>query len=452
MSLLLSFCVDILITFALQKTTAMHYLKRISDTILQQRLEAMGAVLIVGPKWCGKTTTAEQHAKSVLRLQNPDEREQYLATAAVKPSMLLMGETPRLIDEWQDAPVLWDAVRTMVDKRMETGQFILTGSNAVDESKIRHSGTGRISRMTMGTMSLWESGESNGKISLTDLFNRPDLDIDGIESPMSVEQLIFAACRGGWPAAINAKTDKNALAVVKDYVASVCESDVSRVDGVRRNPKLANLILRSYARNVSTLAKTSSLLDDVTASENISCSRTTFEDYVAALERLFVIQDMAAWCPAIRSKSAIRSGLKRGFCDPSIAVALLQQTPESMCTQLKTFGFVFEQMCIRDLKAYTNDFFSYVGYYHDRFGLESDMVVHLGDGRYALAECKLGSREINEGAGHLIQLRNLIRKHNASEPQAIIREPDLMMVLTGGKMAYRREDGVCVIPLACLKD
>ena len=430
----------------------MHYLKRISDTILQQRLEAMGAVLIVGPKWCGKTTTAEQHAKSVLRLQNPDEREQYLATAAVKPSMLLMGETPRLIDEWQDAPVLWDAVRTMVDKRMETGQFILTGSNAVDESKIRHSGTGRISRMTMGTMSLWESGESNGKISLTDLFNRPDLDIDGIESPMSVEQLIFAACRGGWPAAINAKTDKNALAVVKDYVASVCESDVSRVDGVRRNPKLANLILRSYARNVSTLAKTSSLLDDVTASENISCSRTTFEDYVAALERLFVIQDVAAWCPAIRSKSAIRSGLKRGFCDPSIAVALLQQTPESMCTQLKTFGFVFEQMCIRDLKAYTNDFFSYVGYYHDRFGLESDMVVHLGDGRYALAECKLGSREINEGAGHLIQLRNLIREHNASEPQAVIREPDLMMVLTGGKMAYRREDGVCVIPLACLKD
>lgn len=430
----------------------MHYLKRISDTILQQRLEAMGAVLIVGPKWCGKTTTAEQHAKSVLRLQNPDEREQYLATAAVKPSMLLMGETPRLIDEWQDAPVLWDAVRTMVDKRMETGQFILTGSNAVDESKIRHSGTGRISRMTMGTMSLWESGESNGKISLTDLFNRPDLDIDGIESPMSVEQLIFAACRGGWPAAINAKTDKNALAVVKDYVASVCESDVSRVDGVRRNPKLANLILRSYARNVSTLAKTSSLLDDVTASENISCSRTTFEDYVAALERLFVIQDVAAWCPAIRSKSAIRSGLKRGFCDPSIAVALLQQTPESMCTQLKTFGFVFEQMCIRDLKAYTNDFFSYIGYYHDRFGLESDMVVHLGDGRYALAECKLGSREINEGAGHLIKLRNLIREHNASEPQAIIREPDLMMVLTGGKMAYRREDGVCVIPLACLKD
>ena len=428
----------------------MHYLKRISDTILQQRLEAMGAVLIVGPKWCGKTTTAEQHAKSVLRLQNPDERDQYLATAAVKPSMLLMGETPRLIDEWQDAPVLWDAVRTMVDKRMETGQFILTGSNAVDE--IRHSGTGRISRMTMGTMSLWESGESNGKISLTDLFNRPDLDIDGIESPMNVEQLIFAACRGGWPAAINAKTDKNALAVVKDYVASVCESDVSRVDGVRRNPKLANLILRSYARNVSTLAKTSSLLDDVTASENISCSRTTFEDYVAALERLFVIQDVAAWCPAIRSKSAIRSGLKRGFCDPSIAVALLQQTPESMCTQLKTFGFVFEQMCIRDLKSYTNDFFSYVGYYHDRFGLESDMVVHLGDGRYALAECKLGSREINEGAGHLIKLRNLIREHNASEPQAIIREPDLMMVLTGGKMAYRREDGVCVIPLACLKD
>ena len=431
---------------------AMEYLKRVSDAILKKRLEAMGAVLIVGPKWCGKTTTAEQYAKSVLRLQDPDEREQYLATAAVKPSMLLVGDTPRLIDEWQDAPVLWDAVRTMVDKRQERGQFILTGSNAVDESKIHHSGTGRISRMSMGTMSLWESKESNGKISVSELFNHPDMDIDGIESPLSVEQLIYAACRGGWPAAINAPTESAALDVVKDYVSSVCETDISRVDGVRRNPKLARMILHSYARNISTLAKTSSWLADVTTSENMECSRTTFEDYVAAMERLFVIQNMEAWSPAIRSKTAIRNGVKRGFCDPSIAVALLQLTPEAMCMQLKTFGFVFEQMCIRDLKAYTNDYFNHISYYHDRFGLEADVVLHLGDGKYALVECKLGSREIEEGAKHLLQLKSLIRERGSGEQQMQMREPDLLIVLTGGKMAYRREDGVLVIPLACLKN
>ena len=430
----------------------MSYLKRTADAILAEHLEAFGAVLIEGPKWCGKTTTAEQLAKSVIRLQDTDMREEYLATASAKPSLLLNGATPRLIDEWQDAPVLWDAVRTMVDKRAVPGQFILTGSNAVDKSKIHHSGTGRISKLNMLPMSLWESGESNGRISLKELFDNPNLDIDGIESDLSVERLIFCACRGGWPSTVSIKSDKAKLLVARNYVKTVCAEDISRVDGVARDELLTRMILRSYARNISTLAKKSSLIADVTSSGEVSCTEPTFDDYVSALRKLFVICDVDAWCPAIRSKTAIRSGLKRTFVDPSIVVAVLGLTPEALLTQLNTFGFIFEQMCIRDFKAYTLDFDSHISYYHDRYDLEADLVLHLADGRYALIECKLGSREIEEGASHLLELKRLIREHNEKEKQMLIREPDLMIVLTGGRMAYTRPDGVKIIPLACLKD
>lgn len=409
-------------------------------------------MLIEGPKWCGKTTTAEQVSKSVIKLQDTDMREEYLATAASKPSLLLLGDTPRLIDEWQDAPVLWDAVRTMVDKRQESGQFILTGSNTVDKSEIRHSGNGRISRMQMIPMSLWESGESNGKISLQELFNNQDLDIDGITSDMQVEHLIFAACRGGWPATVSMKSDRAKYLVARNYVDTVCKEDISRVDGVQRDERVARSIMRSYARNISTLAKNTSLLTDVTASGEVSIVMSTFEDYVTALKRLFVINNIEAWCPAIRSKTAIRSGLKRAFIDPSITVASLGLTPQALMTQLKTFGFIFEQMCVRDLKAYTPDFDSHISYYRDRYGLEADLVLHLADGRYALIECKLGSREIEEGAEHLLELKRLIQEHNETENQVSLREPDLLIVMTGGHMAYTRPDGVKVIPLGCLKD
>ena len=429
----------------------MSYLRRVADNVLSERLEAFGAVLIEGPKWCGKTTTAEQMAKSVIKLQDTDMREEYLATAASKPSLLLHGETPRLIDEWQDVPVLWDAVRTMVDKRAMPGQFILTGSNAVDKSKILHSGTGRISRMQMMPMSLWESGESTGKISLMELFDNPALDIDGITSDMQVEDLIYAACRGGWPATVNIKSQKAKLLVARNYVDSVCKEDVSRVDGVRRDEKMTRMLLRSYARNISTLAKHTSILKDIISSEEASLSMPTFEDYVSALTKLFVINNIDAWCPAIRSKTVIRSGYKRAFVDPSIAVASLDLTPEALQTQLKTFGFIFEQMCARDLKAYTPDFGSHLSYYRDRYGLEADLVLHLGDGRYALIECKLGSKEIEEGAQHLLELKNLIRKHNETEKQVPLREPDLLIILTGGQMAYSRPDGVKIIPLATLR-
>ncbi len=415
-------------------------------------MDVFGAVLIEGPKWCGKTTTAEQVAKSVIKLQDTDMRAEYLSTAVAKPSLLLQGDTPRLIDEWQDAPVIWDAVRTMVDQRNAPGQFILTGSNAVDKNKILHSGTGRISRLMMLPMSLWESKESNGKISLRQLFDNQSLDIDGITSDMQVEDLIYAACRGGWPATLNLRSSKNKTLVAQNYVDAVCKEDISRIDGVQRDERIARKILQSYARNISTLAKNSSILADVTASGEVSLTMPTFEDYVTALKKLFVISNIEAWSPTIRSKTAIRSGLKRAFVDPSIAVAALGLTPESLMTQLKTFGFIFEQMCIRDLKAYTPDFDSHISYYRDRYGLEADLVLHLSDGRYALIECKLGSSEIEEGASHLLEIKRLVNEYNKKESQVPLREPDLLIILTGGKMAYTRPDGVKIIPLGCLKD
>ena len=429
----------------------MEYLNRTADETLQDLLDAFGAVLIEGPKWCGKTTTAEQIARSVIKLQDTDMRDEYLATAASKPSMLLQGDTPRLIDEWQDAPVLWDTVRTMVDSRALPGQFVLTGSNAVDRSKIHHSGNGRIARMTMLPMSLWESKESTGEVSLSRLFNEPDYDIDGCRSKMSIEDLIFAACRGGWPATLVARSPKSQLLIARNYVRTICSEDISRIDKKQRNEKLAMQILRSYARNISTLAKKTSMLADVVASGNMECSIDTFSDYVGALERLFVIQDIDAWCPAIRSKTIIRSSPKRGFCDPSIAVALMGLTPEALSVQMKTFGFIFEQMCVRDLKSYTQGLYSHVSYYHDRYDLEADFVLPLEDGRYALIECKLGSREIEDGASHLLELKRLIREHNEKEKQVPIREPDLLIILTGGQMAYTRTDGVKIIPLGTLK-
>jgi predicted AAA+ superfamily ATPase len=340
----------------------------------------------------------------------------------------------------------------MVDSRVAPGQFILTGSNAVDKSKIQHSGNGRIARMSMLPMSLWESSESTGEVSLHQLFDNPDQDIDGRRSKMSVEELIFAACRGGWPATLLSRSPRSQLLIARNYVRTVCREDVSRIDGKQRNEKLAMLILRSYARNISTLAKKTNMLADVVSSGEVECSMDTFSDYVGALERLFVIQDIDAWCPAIRSKTVIRSSPKRGFCDPSIAVALMGLTPEALSVQLKTFGFIFEQMCVRDLKAYTQGLYSHVSYYHDRNGLEADFVLHLEDGRYALIECKLGGKEIEEGASHLLELKRLIREHNQREVQVPIREPDLLIILTGGQMAYTRPDGVKIIPLGCLKD
>ena len=429
----------------------MKYLKRIADGELKLRLEAFGAVQIKGPKWCGKTTTAEMQAKSVVKMQNPDTREGYMTTARTKPSLLLKGDTPRLIDEWQVAPVLWDAVRHAVDERRQKGQFILTGSTTVDNEEIMHTGTGRISSIAMYPMSLCESQESNGKISLKELFDNKDLDIDGITSGLSIERLIFAACRGGWPASLDNISDTAKLLIANDYVNIVCEEDISKVDKRERNPSLARLIMRSYARNLCTLAKKTSMLADVSI-EMENTAMSTFNDYVNALEKLFVIEDIEAWNPAIRSKTVIRSGKKRCFTDPSIAVAILGASPQSLEVDLNTFGFIYECLCMRDLKIYSQGLGGHLSYYHDRSGLEADAVLHLNDGRYALIECKLGSDRIEEAARHLLKLKQLIQTKNEEEKQTPLRLPDLLIVLTGGELANTREDGVKIIPIGCLKN
>jgi len=426
-----------------------NYLPRVVDDILIERLSAVGAVLLAGPKWCGKTTTAEQQAKSVLKLQDPDKMRGYLATAETKPSLLLRGETPRLIDEWQMAPVLWDAVRNAVDERGEEGQFILTGSTTVDESTVMHSGTGRISRMVMYPMSLYESKESSGAISLAALFDDPGIDVDGILSGLSLENLVFAACRGGWPSSLSRKTEKAALFEAQNYVANICDSDASTVDGVKRSPDRVKAVLQSYARNISTLATDKTILRDV-AANYADISEPTLYSYLNALERLYVIEDVSAWCPAIRSATAIRSSKKKEFTDPSIATAVFALSPDSLLQDLNTFGFIFECLCIRDLKVYSSAIGGSVAYYNDRYGLEADCVLHLADGRYALIEFKLGSREIEDGAAHLVALKRLIQIANA-EKRANLREPDLLIVITGGEMAYSRDDGVKIIPIGTLK-
>ena len=429
----------------------MDYLPRIADKIIKERLNAFGAVLIEGPKWCGKTTTATQQARSIIRLQDPDMREAYLATAQTRPSNLLKGETPKLIDEWQDAPVLWDAVRVAVDNRQKNGQFILTGSNVVDRDLIHHSGTGRIARIKMLPMSLYVSKESTGEVSLRQLFDNVDIQLGGETTPMSVNDIIFAACRGGWPASLISDDRKAQLSIAQVYLEGVLSEDISRVDKVKRDPLIAEAILRSYARNVSTLAKKSSMIKDVIAILE-TCSQNTFDDYVNALTKLFVIQDIEAWSPAVRSATSIRRGMKRDFVDPSIPIAILGLSPEQLEMDLKTFGFIFECMCIRDLRIYSQSLGGKISYYHDRYELEADCVLHLSDGRYALSEFKLGSEEIEKGAKHLLEIKKLVREYNEREKQTRLREPDVLMVITAGPIAYTRSDGVHVIPLATLKD
>ncbi|MBP5174521.1 MAG: DUF4143 domain-containing protein, partial [Treponema sp.] len=315
-------------------------------------------------------------------------------------------------------------------------------------SKISHSGTGRISRLRLQTMSLFETGESNGKVSLSELFKNPEMEIEA-KSDLEIEQIIFASCRGGWPGFLSRKSDRAKLQIARDYIDSVCETDISTVDGIKRNPTWASQILRSYARNISTLAKTSNILKDVvSASESIS--QDTLSSYIQAFEKLFIIQDIEAWCPSIRSATAIRSGKKRGFCDPSIAVAALGLEPDYYMTDLRSFGFVFESLCMRDLRAYSTKYGGKISYYHDRYDLEADCVLHLRDGKYALIEFKLGSHEIEEASQHLLELKHLIQNHNEKNAAQKIREPDVLMVVTGGEFAYRRKDGVFVVPLGCL--
>lgn len=424
-----------------------NYKKRVADSILEDKLDAMGGVLVEGPKYCGKTTLACQHAKSVLYMADPITRNQNMIMAQTNISRLLQGEAPRLIDEWQLAPQFWDAVRNEIDKRKAEGQFILTGSAVpADISNIFHSGTGRMSWLKLRTMSLWESGESSGDVSLESLF-RESGQIDGA-SDIDIDTLAFVTCRGGWPKATLKEKKRSALMQAEEYFESVVRSDISRVDNVERDPELARRLMRSYARNQGSQAPISTFVSDVTGSGSVRVSDSTVYSYINALKKIFVIEDSLAWNPNLRSKSAIRSSDTRYFSDPSIATAALGLGPEDLINDLNTFGFMLETLCVRDLRVYAEAMGGTVYHYRDKSNLECDAVVHLKNGKYGLIEIKLGGDSlIEEGASSLNKLANKIDVSKMSSPS-------FMMVLTGvGQYAYRRpNDGVLVVPIGALKN
>lgn len=425
----------------------MRYLPRIVDEELGAKLEAFGATLVVGPKGCGKTTTARQKAASVVEFQDEDRRDGYLSVAASRPSLLLEGPKPRLFDEWQDAPKIWGAIRKSVDDLQQTGLYLLTGSTS-QEVETPHTGTLRISTLEMLPMSLYESGESGGTVSLSTLF-ADERHFEGCRSELTVERLIYAICRGGWPLAINNVTRRAQLAVARDLYRQTCHVDVRHIDGGCSNASWAEAIMRSYARNVCTLAATKTLRADAQVATGMSDA--SFYAYKRALEKLYIIDNVDAWTPAVRSRTAIRSSHKRNFVDPSLAVAAMGLSPEYFNEDFKTLGFLFECLCIRDLRAYASALGGRMSYYRDRYGLEADGVLHLEDGRYALIEFKLGEHEVDEGAHHLNEIEGLVMAHNEREHQVPLRLPDVKMVITGTEYGYRREDGVLVVPIGCLK-
>ncbi|MBR1469897.1 MAG: ATP-binding protein [Prevotella sp.] len=423
----------------------LNYRRRIADRLLLEQLDAAGVVLIQGPKWCGKTTTAIQAAKSIKYMDWPRELEKNLFMAEENPEVLLEGEVPRLIDEWQLAPQLWDAARFTVDRRGKPGQFIFTGSAVpADKSKIHHSGTGRFAWLTMRPMSLWESGESNGTISLTNLFAKKNS--SAIAPDYSLDDLCYLICRGGWPSSL-AMNRKASLRQARNYISAVCESDISRVDDVKRDATFARRLLRSYARHQGSQVPISTIYTDLSSSEGISMSEDTISSYIAALKKIFVIEDMPAWNPNLRSKTAIRASDTRFFVDPSVAAAALGLGPKDLQNDLNTLGLMFETLAIRDLRVYAESIDGEVFHYRDRNGLECDAVIHLHNGNYGLVEVKLGGSKLEEeGAGNLKKLSSKIDTDK-------MNEPSFLMVLTGlGSYAYQREDGVLVVPIGCLKD
>lgn len=426
------------------------YRFRIIDAILKDELDAMGAVLLEGPKACGKTTTAEQASRSVIYMDDPVRRSQYLQMADTDISYILSGETPRLIDEWQIAPKIWDAVRYEVDHRRKDGQFILTGSavppkNAKEEMK--HSGTGRISWLRMRPMSLWESSDSSGSISLADLFTLSDDSVVRGENKLKLHDIAFLACRGGWPKAVDKGMDKASLRQAINYFEAIVRTDISRVDDVERDEQRTRRIMRSYARHQGAQVSIQTIRDDISDNDTTDLSDKTVYSYINALKSIFVIEDMPAWNPNLRSKTAIRSSDTRYYIDPSIACAALGLGPEDLINDLNTLGLIFECMCVRDLRVYSQALDGTVYHFRDKSGLECDAVVHLRNGRYGLIEIKLGGEKLtDEGAKNLITLREKI---DTSKMKA----PAFMMVLTAvGDYAYRRNDGVLVVPVGCLKD
>ncbi len=422
-----------------------HYRPRIADSILKRKLEGKGAVLIEGPKWCGKTTTAEQLASSILYMDDPERKEQNLSLSDISPKTLLKGATPRLIDEWQIAPKLWDTIRFEVDHRGELGQFILTGSAVPVETKeITHSGTGRFTWLTMRPMSLYESGDSTGDISLKALFDG-DKDLIG-KSNLELERLAFLVCRGGWPNTLD-MSDEISLDQAFDYYDAVVRSDINRADNVVKNEEKVKKFMKSYARNQGSQAPNTVLAQDISENEESCISEETVASYINALRKIFVIEEMPAWNPNLRSKTAIRSSNTRYFVDPSIATASLGIGPNDLLNDLKTFGLLFETLCVRDLRVFADVLGGNVYHYRDKNDQECDAVIHLRNGKYGLIEIKLGGDKlIEEGVSNLIFMKNTIDTDK-------MHEPSFLMVLTGtGDYAYRRKDGIYIVPIGSLKN
>lgn len=419
------------------------YKPRIADKLLARKMAGKGAVLIEGPKWCGKTTTAKQQAKSMLNLGDSNVLRQSLQMMELSPITLLEGDTPRLIDEWQTIPPLWDTIRSEVDRRGDFSQFILTGSSVLpDAESTIHSGTGRFARIKMRPMSLLESGESTGSVSLTKLFEGEPLKPQANQK--GLEDIAYYTCRGGWPQATLLEGEI-ALDQALDYFDSVVERDIQRVDGVKRNADRARLLLRSYARHISQQVSYATIKADMLSNDSQTLDEDTVADYIKALKRLFVIEDLEAWNPNIRSKAAIRTSDTRHFVDPSIGTAALGLGPKDLMNDLESFGLFFEDLAVRDLRIFADVLDGRLYHYRDSSGLECDTVLHRRNGTYALIEIKLGGEKaIEEAADSMKQLAETI--DHTRMPQ-----PSFLMVLTAvGPYAYRRPDGVFVVPITCL--
>ena len=416
------------------------YIPRIIDKEIDDLLKIMGAVLIEGCKWCGKSTTGAKHAKSIIELQNPNNQEEYNQINNTKPSLFLNGDKPRMFDEWQMYPVIWDAIRTDVDHTGLKGQYILTGSARPQEGTTMHTGTGRISRVLMRPMSLYESGESTGEVSLMDLFN--NLDTVG-ESKLSLEDIASIIVRGGWPAAINIKEDIK-YRISKEYVKSLIHEEVKNVDGVERNPEKMQSVLRSLSRNIATPVSNATLVNDVKDNFDNDISRPTLNDYINTLEKLYVVEEIKATNLNLRSKYAIRTTSKKIFVDPSIATATLEITPNDLLNDLNTFGFMFESLCLRDLEIYSQSHGGNITFYRNENGFEIDAILKLSNGKWGAIEIKLGAGYIDEAAKNLLKL-----KENINEKAT---PPSFLMVLTASNYSYRRNDGVYVVSIGTLKD
>ena len=421
-----------------------EYKQRIADKILEKKLKGKGAVLIQGPKWCGKTTTAEQQAKSILYMANPEDKEQNLSLAELNPGLLLAGKAPRLIDEWQIVPKLWDAIRFEIDHRNLEGQFILTGSSVpADMHDVTHTGTGRFAWVTMRPMTLFESGESNGSVSLSDLFNHK-FKANTLNN-LSFEDVAYLCCRGGWPRSIFMEKDV-ALEQAFDYYDAVVNSDISRVDNVSRNPERVKLLMKSYARNIGSQATNETIKKDITNNDSFSLDTDTVFSYVNALKKIFVVEESMAWNPNLRSKTAIRTSETRYFVDPSIGTAALGLGPGDLISDLNTYGLIFENLCVRDLRVYAETLNGSVYHYRDSSNLECDAVIHLRDGKYGLVEIKLGGDKlVKEGVENLIKLQQKIDTSKMNNPAF------LMVLVAKGKYAYQQKNGVYIVPIGCLK-